>query len=268
MTQIRTLHPVLLTFLLLALPAAAAAQVRPAVLQGQVLSAGNGDAMAGILLRFDSGQETLTDGEGRFLVEALAPGTHEVVLVTPDCRVSGAEVEVAPGTLHRVELFLPATIAARAPAGDRERPQSSDALVLTGPELTEMHLPTLTEVVRRVVPSMVGNAGGRVGGHARLQSRSINSLLDRNPPVVVVDGVRVTDGAEILGLLRPSEVERLEILRGAAAGWEFGSSGSAGAILVTTRSGDVASSSGGTRIPVRGVRDARLCPVPDGIRGP
>ena len=63
--------------------------------------------------------------------------------------------------------------------------------------------------------------------------------------MVGVDGVRAAHGAQALDVIRPSEVETLELLPGAVAGWEFGSAGSAGVIRVTTRRGARASSRSG-----------------------
>lgn len=266
MTTTLTFRTLFLPLSLLALPALVQAQQEaPAAVQGQVLYAATGDAAAGVLLRFGSSHEVVSDREGRFVVEGLAPGVHEVVLVTPDCRLSGAEIEVAAGTLHHVELFLPATLEARAPAVETEQRRNPSALVVTAAEIEGMRVRNVSEVVRRVAPSMVGTPNHQVGGYARLQGRTINSLLDRQPPVVVVDGVRVSDAAEVLGSLQPSEVDRLEILRGSAGGWAYGSSGAAGAILVTTRRGaaDAAprAAEGGSRL------DPRRCAVPGGLQG-
>lgn len=262
MKQHCSLHPALLALLLVCLhPGHLASQELPGAVEGRVLSAGTGDVVPGVLLRFESGAEVLADGEGRFRVEGLAPGVHDVLLVTPDCQFSRGEVEVTPGTLHRAELFVPGVLVGRVVAPPVEERASPDGLVVTAAELEEMRAGNVTEVVRRLVPSMVGNAGGRVGEYDRLQSRTINSFMDRRPPVVVVDGVRMGNGAQALDLLRPSDVRRLEILRGAAAGWEYGSSGSAGAILVTTRRGDEA---GGPRrpTPAPSSADPRRCPIP------
>lgn len=262
MKQRCTLHPALLVLLLLCLrPGDLAPQEIPGAVEGRVLSAGTGDVVPGVLLRFESGAEVLADGEGRFRVEGLAPGVHDVLLVTPDCQVSRGEVEVAAGTLHRAELFVPGVLVGRVATPPVEERASPDALVVTAAELEEMRAANVTEVVRRLVPSMVGNAGGRVGEYDRLQSRTINSFVDRRPPVVVVDGVRMGNGAQALDLLRPSDVQRVEILRGAAAGWEYGSSGSAGAILVTTRRGNEASGSE-RPAPTPSSADPRRCPVP------
>lgn len=262
MKQRRTLHPGILALLLLCVhPGHLASQDLPGAVEGRVLSAGTGEPVLGVLLRFESGAEVLADVEGRFRVEGLAPGVHDVLLVTPDCQVSRGEVEVVPGTLHRTELFVPDVLVGRVAPPPVEERVSPGALVVTAAELEEMRAANVTEVVRRLVPSMVGNAGGRVGEYDRLQSRTINSFVDRRPPVVVVDGVRMGNGAQALDLLRPSDVRRLEILRGAAAGWEYGSSGSAGAILVTTRRGDEA---GGPQrpTPAPSSADPRRCPIP------
>ncbi|GIS79005.1 MAG: hypothetical protein CM1200mP14_05710 [Gammaproteobacteria bacterium] len=56
-------------------------------------------------------------------------------------------------------------------------------------------------------------------------------------PVVVLDGTRMSDASETINMIRPGEVETLELLPSSSGGWEFGSSGSAGVIRITTRKG-------------------------------
>ncbi|HZD03607.1 MAG TPA: TonB-dependent receptor plug domain-containing protein, partial [Longimicrobiales bacterium] len=117
---------------------------------------------------------------------------------------------------------------------------------------------SLAEVIRRVAPNMVGSPGGQFGQSTKVRGRTQNSFITPEPePVVVVDGVRVEDASTALDLIRPSDVRTLEVLPGAAAGWQFGSSGAAGVIRVTTFRG-------GTQSSPPGVEN---CTVPDFPRG-
>ena len=56
-------------------------------------------------------------------------------------------------------------------------------------------------------------------------------------PVVVIDGVRMPGAEGTLYTMRPHEISRLEVQPGAAAGWEYGSSGASGVIKITLRRG-------------------------------
>jgi hypothetical protein len=49
----------------------------------------------------------------------------------------------------------------------------------------------------------------------------------------------MADAAETINMIRPGEVETLELLPSSSGGWEFGSSGSAGVIRITTQKGAI-----------------------------
>lgn len=69
-------------------------------------------------------------------------------------------------------------------------------------------------------------------------------LLGASPddhPVVVIDGVLVSDGARAIATLSSHTVDSVTILRPTAAVARLGARGAHGAILVTTRSGRAAS---------------------------
>ena len=113
-----------------------------------------------------------------------------------------------------------------------------------------MNAVSLADVIRRKEPTMIGNPGAMPGSVPSISSRSRNSFTSPSgaeEPVVLVDGVRAVDGASALAIIHPSEVQTLELLPGAAAGWEFGSGGSAGVIRVTTRRYSAAAARVGTR---------------------
>ncbi len=100
---------------------------------------------------------------------------------------------------------------------------------------------------------MVGTSSA-VGAVAPIRSRSRNSFSDDGmEPVVVVDGVRASDGSRMIHSIDPSDVALLELLPGAVAGWEYGSDGAAGVIRVTTLNGR----------SVVGEPDTEGCRVPD-----
>ena len=84
---------------------------------------------------------------------------------------------------------------------------------------------------------MVSGTSGQAGSITGITQRAPNSLTGVLEPVVVLDGTRMVDASETINMIRPGEVETLELLPSSSGGWEFGSSGSAGVIRITTRKG-------------------------------
>ncbi len=76
-------------------------------------------------------------------------------------------------------------------------------------------------------------------GQFTLHVRGRPTLTDGRSPLVVIDGTQYTEnGAEVLAAMTPRDVKRVEVLRDAASTSEYGTRGTSGVLLVTTRRGD------------------------------
>lgn len=86
----------------------------------------------------------------------------------------------------------------------------------------------------------VTNAAGSPGGSVRIRIRGTNSISLDNGPLYVVDGFV---GAEFFSI-NPDDIESVQVLKDASATAIYGSRGSNGVILVTTKKGN----KGGLRV--------------------
>lgn len=210
--------------------------------------------MKGVLIRLETGEEAVSDEEGRFRFEALTPGRRLYALLTADCKVTWGQVTLPPGKLEQVSLTVATEFASEESVREEEsRRRRSSGKLVTGEDIDAMHAVSMAEVIRRVAPSMVMGAPEEAGAVTQLTSRGSNSIVSRSVPIVVIDGVRLDDGARALDNIQPADVLTLEVLPGAAGGWEFGSSGSGGVIKVTT----------GRRAARSGGAPRKACVVPD-----
>lgn len=80
----------------------------------------------------------------------------------------------------------------------------------------------------------IENISSESGAEPRVSIRGISSINAGASPLVVVDGQITPDG---LSFLNPSDVESVEVLKDAASAAIYGSRGSSGVILVTTKKG-------------------------------
>ncbi len=78
------------------------------------------------------------------------------------------------------------------------------------------------------------NAGGDPEGNMMIRVRGIGSVTAGNDPLYVIDGVPVDNG---LANLNPNDIASLEVLKDASSAAIYGSRGSNGVILVTTKKG-------------------------------
>lgn len=99
----------------------------------------------------------------------------------------------------------------------------------------------------RVAGLQMTQAGGSPTARSRILIRGINSISAGTEPLVVIDGMPVSGSHQSVGgmdqninplsLVNPSDIESIEVLKDAAATAIYGSRGSNGVILITTKDG-------------------------------
>ena len=87
---------------------------------------------------------------------------------------------------------------------------------------------------------------GQPGGGISVNIRGVNTIGGSNEPLYVIDGVQIQPGTVAFGAtastsplssLNPSDIESMEILQGPAATAVYGSRGTNGVVLITTKRG-------------------------------
>ena len=89
----------------------------------------------------------------------------------------------------------------------------------------------------RIPGVQIINASGRPGLNSTIQIRGINSLSASSTPLLVIDGVPMPEFD--LNSINTADIETIDILKDASSAAIYGSRGSNGVILVTTKSGAV-----------------------------
>lgn len=123
--------------------------------------------------------------------------------------------------------------------GTQKKSDITGAVASLGQDRLEM-VPnqTIAQAIQGAIPGvqMQTTAGGAASGNAntRILIRGRNSILANNEPLVVIDGIPY-DGD--LRDLNPNDVQSIEVLKDASAAAIYGSRGSNGVILVTTKDG-------------------------------
>ena len=167
------------------------------------------------------------------LLRALLPllvllSAHAAAAQEPEDAI--VYVEIVPDSLPRVAGVRVDSIA----PGTEDRTAAS----------------TVTELIRgRAAGLNVRESGGSVGAAPRLWIRGPSSVLLRNDPLVVVDGIRIVSHPDALTInvggagtsrledIDPNDVQRVRVLRGPAATAVYGPEGAAGVLEITTHTG-------------------------------
>ncbi|WP_295117491.1 TonB-dependent receptor [uncultured Chitinophaga sp.] len=126
--------------------------------------------------------------------------------------------------------------------GEQKRGTLSSSITsISGKEFQEQPVNRFDQVLQGRSPGVtVTNATGAPGGSVRIRIRGSNSINGDNGPLYIVDGFF---GAEFSSI-NPEDIESIQILKDASATAIFGSRGSNGVIVVTTKKG----SKGGLKV--------------------
>ncbi len=97
--------------------------------------------------------------------------------------------------------------------------------------------------------TQIVNSSGVLGSAAVIRVRGVNSINSGSQPLIVIDGVPITDtagntlnrggntGINPLSYVNPNDIESLTVLKDAGATSIYGSRGANGVILITTKKG-------------------------------
>jgi len=174
-------------------------------------------------------------------------------------------------SLRQTTLALDQIVVTGAGAATERRRLGNTIATIDMRELETAPVSSMSELLTGREPGVLSLPnGGMAGEGSRIRIRGSASLSQSNEPVIYVDGVRV-DNARGFGLgvgapggspsrlddINPESIERIEILKGAAAATLYGTQASNGVIQIFTKRGqsgapryDVSVEQGVTRYPI------------------
>jgi len=241
----------IIPILLFLLAGVAQAQV---TVQGTVTSDVDGLGIPGVTVQLkDSNTGTATDVDGGY---SITVPSSAATLVFRSIGFKSQEIVV--GNQTSIDVILQEDLA------------SLDEVVVVGygtmrkKDMTSAHVSVSSADIERTVNTTIEQAlqgraagvyvtqnTGAPGGGISVNIRGINSIGGTNEPLYVIDGVQIqpqsvsygaTAGTNPLAALNPSDIESMEILQGPSATAIYGSRGTNGVVMITTkrgRSGDV-----------------------------
>ncbi len=97
-------------------------------------------------------------------------------------------------------------------------------------------------IIGKTAGVVITTSGGAPGSGATIRIRGGSSLNASNDPLIIIDGVpisnsNVSGGSNFLGFVNPNDIETFTILKDASSTAIYGSRASNGVILITTKKG-------------------------------
>lgn len=185
-------------------------------------------------------------GEVTVRAEALGYGAVERTVTVRAGHASVLDLDLRPSAIALDEVVV---TGSGAPT---QRRKLGNTVATIGPRaLQEAPVANVSEILQGREPGVLALPGGGVAGEgAKIRIRGNASLSQSNEPLVYVDGVRVDNGGGFSGGIggnggspsrlddiNPAAIERIEILKGAAAATLYGTEASKGVIQIFTRRG-------------------------------
>ncbi|HEV2149467.1 MAG TPA: SusC/RagA family TonB-linked outer membrane protein [Longimicrobiaceae bacterium] len=249
----------------------AQAQGTPYTIQGTVVDA-SAQPVAGVTVTlraasFRAAQiRTVTDQQGRYTLAApVDPGSYTLAFsalgrsdVTRQLTL-GADraVQVAPVTLEAGVVELEGIVVTGAGVATERRQVGNTVASVSGEAVNQA--PAATSVDKALQGKITGaeitQNSGQPGGGVSIRLRGTSSILGGSDPLIVIDGVIVDNNSDALisiganagrqgaalsnrlSDIAPGDVERIEVLKGAAAAALYGSRANNGVIQIFTRRG-------------------------------
>lgn len=221
-------------------------------LTGKVTSSEDGQPLTGVTVAVKgSSNGATTDAAGTFTINCQKGATvifsytgfQSKTITAGDERNLTVVLDPLASLLQDVVIVAYGTVKKSDLTGSVSSITSED-LLKTAPV-------SLDQAIQgRAAGVQVTQVSGRPGGETSIRIRGSSSVNAGNEPLYVVDGMLITSdngqtnaggiagsGLNGLSAISPSDIERIEILKDASATALYGSRGSNGVVLITTKRG-------------------------------
>ncbi len=201
---------------------------------GTVSSADNGETLPGVSVMVKGTQNgTITDLNGSYKITA----TNKDVLIFSFLGYKKQEVAVGEQTVIDVKLQIEETgldeIVVVGYGTQRKNDLTGAVSTVNMEDLDRRQVSTIDQALQGQVAGVdVTVNSGTPGGGIMVRVRGIGTLNDASP-LYVVDGMMVDD----IDFINANDIESMQVLKDASATAIYGSRGSNGVVIITTKNG-------------------------------
>ncbi|HEX2094392.1 MAG TPA: TonB-dependent receptor plug domain-containing protein, partial [Longimicrobiaceae bacterium] len=200
-------------------------------------------------------RRVVTDAEGAYTLTGIPAGGASLQASKLGYAPATTRVSVAAGETATADLSLNASALAleelvvTATGETRRREIATSLEAIGGREIENAPVRNAQEIIagRTAGVTVLGNSG-QPGAGGTIRLRGNNSISQGNNPIIYVDGVRIfsgftptnqagRQGALPFNDIKAEDIERVEIVKGAAATTLYGTEASGGVIQIFTKRG-------------------------------
>lgn len=217
-------------------------------LRGRVLDE-TGGGLPGATVQISGTDKAVSaDANGYFSFDNVASGTVQLIISSVGYERLSPSVDVKDGQALAIFRMRPLAVnldeAVVVGYGTAQKKDLTGAVnSINAKDFQQGNIVTPDQLVTGKIPGVrITSNGGAPGSGSRIRIRGGSSLNASNDPLVVVDGVPLTDGGiagapSPLSTINPADIENITVLKDASATAIYGSRAANGVILVTTKRG-------------------------------
>ena len=174
-------------------------------------------------LSIPSGNATLIASYVGYLNQEIPVANRSTIDVrlVPDDKTLNEVVVVGYGTQNRKDL-------------------TGSIASIGAEEIAKLPVASVDQALQGKVPGVqISTTSGEPGGSPNILIRGVSSITGGAQPLIVIDGFPVSnaDGTNPLNAIDPRDIESVDVLKDASATAIYGSRGSNGVIIITTKRG-------------------------------
>jgi len=233
--------------LLLCVGTVGTALAQTGTISGTVSGASSGETLPGANVAIVGTQRgSSTNANGQFTISGLSPGAYTVRASFVGYQPKTKSVDVEPGETTEVNFALTSGLAMDEMVvvgyGTQQRSDLTGSISsVPTQDLEEAAVESAQEAIQgKVAGVTVTQNSGSPGSGFSVRIRGTGTTGNSNP-LYVVDGTPVTGATDAgvggIDFLNPSDIESIDILKGASAAAIYGSQAANGAVIITTKSG-------------------------------
>jgi len=180
-------------------------------------------------------QGVTTDFDGLYSIENVAT---DAVLVFSFIGFTSQEIAVSGQTVINVELLIDAQaldeVVVTGYGSQVKKEVTSSIVQLDDSEFNKGVVNNTAQLLQGKVAGLtISTRGGDPNDAGTIRLRGISTIGANTSPLVVIDGLSGGD----LGSVDPSDIENISVLKDGSAAAIYGTRGSSGVILITTKKG-------------------------------
>ena len=209
------------------------------VITGTVVDEEDREAIPGVnVIIKGTNSGTVTDMEGNFSINA----SPDNILVFSFIGYDITEVPVGTTARHFIRLrasnFSLEELIVVGYGTQKKSDLTGSVAAVNAEDLRDVPAPGIDRALQgRVAGVQINANGGAPGSGTSIRIRGMGSIYSGNSPLFVVDGVPLADNVSLENVVNASDIDRIDILKDAASAAIYGSRGSNGVVIVTTKRG-------------------------------